>query len=75
MSKKELKWQSEILERIPKMSNEEVLDRYSYLCGGDDYDGCMTDRGQWEYDKIIDELSKRLIACGFLKQHLNAEVH
>jgi len=57
------------------MTNEEVLDQYSYLCGGDDYDGCMTDRGQWEFEKITDELSKRLIACGFLKEHINAGMH
>lgn len=66
--KRVLKWQKEILDRIPNMSNEEVFYRYSDLNGGDTYDGCFTIRGEWEYKKITEELMKRLVESGFLKQ-------
>ena len=61
-----LKWQEDYLVQIGQMTNEEVLDEYTSLSGGDDYDGCMTQRGEWEYEKIRTELYKRLKECEFL---------
>lgn len=60
-----LKWQEEYLEDIKKMSNSEVLEEYAYYCSGDDYDGCMTSRGEWKFGKITEELNKRLEAVNF----------
>lgn len=60
------KWQEETLEKISKMSNVQLLEDYTWLAGGDDYDGCYTDRGQWEYDKLTEELHRRLKECNFL---------
>ena len=64
------KWQTKYLEAIANMSNEEVLDEYTELSCGDDYDGMYTDRGQWRYKKITEEFHKRLIAVGYLKSEL-----
>jgi len=60
-------WQKDYLSRISKMTNEEVLEEYTELAGGDSYDGCFTERGRWEYLRIDEELHKRLKECGFLK--------
>jgi len=64
--KNKYKWQDEILARIENMSNEELLDETLCLAGGDDYDGCFTSRGSWEYSALTSELEKRLKVCGFL---------
>jgi len=60
------KWKEDYLLHISQMSNEEVLDEYSGLCGGDDYDGCFTQRGEWQFIEITIEFKKRLIVCGYL---------
>ena len=62
-----LKWKKEYLEHLKLMTNEEVLDEYTELASGDDYDGCRTQRGEWEYLQITKELHERLIKCGFLE--------
>lgn len=62
------KWKTDYLERISKMSNEEVFEEYSYLQGGDDYDGCFTREGEWKYDMINMEFRLRLINIGYLKE-------
>lgn len=64
------KWQQIYLEAIAKMTNIEVLDEYTELCGGDDYEGVYTDKGLWRYEKITEELHKRLIASGFLPSEI-----
>lgn len=46
------KWQEEYLNKVTNMTNQEVLDEYTYLAGGDDYDGCYSGRGAWKW-KII----------------------
>lgn len=61
-----VKWKQKYLEDIIKMTNEEVLDEYTYFAGGDDYDGCLTRNGEWKYKEITKELIQRLTACGFL---------
>lgn len=60
------KWQKEYLENLNKMDNEQLLDEYTDLAGGDDYDGCLTKRGEWEWKKIQKELYSRLVKIGFL---------
>jgi hypothetical protein len=57
---KMLKWQKEYLDKVSKMTNEEVFNEYSYLCGGDDYDGCHTSEGEWKFDVITKEFIDRL---------------
>jgi len=52
--------------RIPTLSNDLLFSEYSYLCGGDDYDGCMTSKGQITFDIIVPELTRRLEQIGFL---------
>lgn len=63
-----LKWQLAYLDEISKMSNEEVLDEYTYYFGGDDYDGCLTRQGEWKFKKITNELMERLKKCGFINK-------
>jgi hypothetical protein len=63
-----VKWKIAYLEQISKMTNEEVLDEYSGLVGGDDYDGCFTERGNWQFDQITTEFRKRLVEIGYLKE-------
>ena len=62
------KWQKEFLEDISKMSNPELLDATLLLAGGDDYDGCMTDRGEWEFAQLTTTLDERLAKSGFYTQ-------
>lgn len=54
------------IERLPMMSNDQLLEDYSSLCGGDDYDGCFTRMGEFEFNLLNSELRKRLKECGFL---------
>jgi hypothetical protein len=65
--KKPYKWQIEILEAIKKMSNEELLTSTIFAAAGDDYDGCFTSRGEWEFAELQKELHQRLEAIGFLE--------
>ncbi len=62
------KWQIEILDAIKKMSNEELLINTIYSAGGDDYDGCFTKRGEWEFAELQKELRNRLETIGFLEK-------
>ena len=63
-----VKWKIDYLERLRTFSNEELLDEYTDLAGGDDYDGCYTERGEWQYIEVEKELRKRLTEIGFLLQ-------
>lgn len=66
-----LKWKEDYLLQITQWSNEQVLEEYTSLSGGDDYDGCMTQRGEWQYDQVTKELRQRLTACGFFNEKEN----
>jgi hypothetical protein len=63
-----LKWKEEFLNQIKNYSNEELLWECLNLAGGDDYEGCFTDRGKWMYGELQVELQMRLIEVGFLKE-------
>jgi hypothetical protein len=53
-------------ERVSQMSNEELLRETLDLAGGDDYDGCFTDKGRRQYEILEAELHSRLLKYGFL---------
>lgn len=55
------------LDEIFKMTNEEVLEEYSRLVCGDDYEGCYTELGEWQYEQIKPLFFHRLKKCGYLK--------
>ena len=54
------KWKQEYLEQVRAYPNAELLVQAFALAGGDDYDGCFTDRGQWLFDAMSYELDTRL---------------
>jgi hypothetical protein len=64
----ELKWQQRIIDRARNASNDELFDWLLLCAPGDDYDGCFTDQGWWEYDYLKKEVRRRLLEIGFLKQ-------
>ena len=66
--KKLYKWQIEILDALKEMSNEELLISTIYSAGGDDYDGCFTRKGEWEFAELQKELRNRLEIVGFLEK-------
>lgn len=67
------KWQKDYLVQINVMSNSEILQEYTNLSGGDDYDGCFTKRGEWQYTQVTEELERRLVLYGFLKEESDEE--
>ena len=58
-------WQQQTLENISQLDNVDLLQATLGLAGGDDYDGCMTERGEWEYQELQKELDSRLAKNGF----------
>lgn len=64
-----LKWSKEkILEQVKAYDNQKLVEETLYLAGGDDYDGCFTNKGQFEYNALLEELNRRLIEIGFIKE-------
>ena len=61
------KWQVVIDNEVPLLSNEELFDRYTSLAGGDDHDGCYTNRGLYEWHIVNAEFTERLKKIGFIK--------
>lgn len=55
-----LLYQKEIVENEKRMSNEELLDEVLNQATGDDYDGCFTVKGLWEYRYLEGKLRERL---------------
>jgi hypothetical protein len=68
MAKSNLKWKEEFFNQIKKYDNEQLLEECMWAAGGDDYDGCFTDRGQWQYGELQVELYRKLIEVRFLKE-------
>jgi asparagine synthetase A len=62
------KWKREALGRIRRWSNDKLLTEAFDLAPGDDYDGCFTDRGEWEFAAMNAELDCRLWLSGWLKE-------
>jgi len=57
----------EFKKQVEQMSNEDLLADTMNLAGGDDYDGCFTLKGLRQFEILENELNKRLVNCGFLK--------
>lgn len=55
-----LLYQKKIVENEKGMSNEELLDEVLSQASGDDYDGCFTTKGLWEYNYLKSKLRERL---------------
>lgn len=66
MNNKTAKWKEAALQKIAQYSNLELMEETLNLARGDDYDGCFTERGNWEYGALTVELAVRLRAAGFL---------
>jgi hypothetical protein len=62
------KMKREYIERISKMSNQELLDEAYYTIQGDDHDGCTSPMGDFEIQESNKELTKRLKEIGFLNE-------
>lgn len=60
-------WQEKYDKQLKEMSNQEVLDEYTMLASGDDYDGCWTKHGEWCWRQVSSELESRLKSIGFLE--------
>lgn len=52
------------------LSNFDLLDECLGDAGGDDYDGCFTADGCVKYALIKQEVSNRLISCGYIDKSL-----
>ena len=46
--------------QIVTMSNRQLLEETIEAAKGDDYDGCFSKQGQWEFENLQKELEKRL---------------
>lgn len=64
--KKLYKWQKTYLLRLALLSNEETFKEYNSLAEEDSRDGFFTEQGEWQWEEIQKELTKRLRICGFL---------
>lgn len=62
-----VKWKSEYLQQLAEMTGEEILTEYTSLAGGDDYDGCYTNKGEWKWEKVKEEFKRRLTVRGFFR--------
>jgi len=60
------KWQQEFLAWAEGLSNAALLSETLSAGGGDDYDGCFTTRGGWQYGTLQEELFSRLLKRGYL---------
>jgi hypothetical protein len=71
--KRILKRQEKYLKWVSELSNENLFEEYSDLCGGDDYDGCFTNEGYWQMGVLSEEIIKRLKDIGFLNKEYLTE--
>ncbi len=60
MLKKKTKYVQEFEKESKILSNRDLLYEILNMAGGDDYDGCWTERGWIEYTVYITELENRL---------------
>jgi hypothetical protein len=64
--KKKPKWQQEFLAWAKGLHDAALLAETLGAAGGDDYDGCFTSRGAWQYEALTEELLARLVKSGYL---------
>lgn len=68
------KWSKEEIENeVSNLDNDALVDRTVYAAMGDDYDGCFTSHGAYEFEVLRKELSKRLKAVGFVSDDFTLE--
>ena len=53
------------VNKIREMSSEEILEEYTTLARGDDYDGYFTSHGKLEWEQLQIEFKFRLASHGF----------
>ncbi len=70
-------YQKKIVENEKNMSNEELFDEVLSQATGDDYDGCFTTKGLWEYNYLESKLRERLANWLSAQQglHPTSETH
>ena len=56
---------------VETLSNAELFMHYTYFCGGDEQDGCMSDEGNILFELVIDKLVSRLQKIDFLPVNYN----
>lgn len=67
-----VKWsKTEIDNRVAAMDNATLVRETVFAAAGDDYDGCFTSMGEYEFDALQQELEKRLKATGFIDETFN----
>ena len=54
------KWQDREIQTINGYTNRQLFDETIGCASGDDYDGGFTKRGRWKFEKLLEELEKRL---------------
>ena len=54
------KYKYEILEKIKRLNNKDLLEETLELAAGDDYDGNFTPRGRFKFENLLLELKGRL---------------
>lgn len=55
------KWQDREIKIINGFTNRQLFDETINLPSfGDDYDGDFTEHGRWKFEKLLEELKKRL---------------
>ena len=55
-----LLYQKKIIEKEKGMSNQELFDEVLSQAGGDDWEGCFTTKGFWEFEYLESKLRERL---------------
>lgn len=56
---------------VKSLTNQQLLEAYTELHAGDDWDGNLTPGGSQVLDVLCDELYYRLRECGFLPKEDN----
>lgn len=59
-------WKQKFLDRVKTLPLGELLIEVMQAAGGDDYDGCFTERGRFEFGVLRKELTSRLFERGLL---------
>ena len=70
MKRLSTKFKNETLDMVKTLSNDELIARTLNLAGGDDYDGCHTHKGSYEYEQLLNELNKRLKIYNFIIKNI-----
>lgn len=67
-------WKQKFLDRVITLPLSELLIEVMQASAGDDYDGCFTERGRFEFAVLRKELSTRLLAARLLTVDESQEI-